>query len=203
MDPRFATNITAEDFACSRFELPDHGRWCELVAGRVLVQSPPSTDHGLVVMNFAKALARYLERNPEGYACFELGLIVARQPDWALFPAVSYFVGGRRFEELDKAVTEACPTLILEVISTADRRRTVRQRVAQYLKWGVSVVIVADLDDRRAVIHLPNDTAEVLKHNDLLACRPEWWAAQPAHQFLNEFRIEVAELFREPDWAQN
>lgn len=203
MDPRFVINITAEDFASSRFELPDNGRWCELVDGRVLVQSPPSTDHGLVVMNFAKALARYLERNPEGYACFELGLIVARQPDWALFPAVSYFVGGRRFEELDKAITEARPTLILEVISTAERRRTARQRVTHYLKWGVAVVIVADPDDRRVVIHLPNDTAEVLKHGESLTCRPTWWAAQPTRPFLQEFQIEVAELFREPEWAQN
>ncbi len=203
MDPRFSTNLSAEEFAESRFELPDDGRWCELVAGRVLVHTAPTPDHGTAVMNFAKALARYLERNPEGYGCFDLGLIVTRDPDSVFFPAVSYFVGGKRFEELDKIATETRPMMVLEVVSTADRRRIIRQRVAQYQEWGVSVVIAVDPDDRRVVVHLPNQTAEVLKPNDVLACRAEWWAANPDREFLEEFALNVSELFREPEWARN
>lgn len=203
MDLRLCSNIKAEDFAESRFTLPDDGRWCELVDGRVLVHSPPSTEHGTVVLNFAKALARYLELNPEGYACFELGLAAVRNPDSAFFPAISYFVGGNRFAELDKVVTDSCPALVLEIASTADRRRVLRRRVAQYFEWGVSVVIVVDPDDRRVVVHLSNQTAIVLKQDSTLACSPDWWLNRPDRPFLEEFELSVSTLFQEPNWARN
>lgn len=202
MDLRIATNLTAEDFAASRFELPDDGRWTELVTGRVLIHSPPPPEHGTVVLNFSKALARYLERHPEGYASFEQGLIVARQPDSAYFPAVSYFAGGPRFAELDNLLTETRPVLVLELASTPDRRRVMRQRVSEYLQWGVSVVLVIDPKEQRGVVHLPSNIALPLKHDDVLEATSQWWHARPELEFLKGFRLSLNELFQEPSWAK-
>ena len=74
------TPLTAEQFATWSDEA-DERRWVELVAGKIVRLEPPDATHGLVVLNLSKALSRYVhERGDEidGYACFELGLIIAR-----------------------------------------------------------------------------------------------------------------------------
>ena len=52
-------SLTAELFAAQRFDLPDDGRWTELVAGRVVALGPPEPIHGTVVLNLTKALGQH------------------------------------------------------------------------------------------------------------------------------------------------
>src|SRR5262245_22207211 len=136
--------LTVEKFVEGREELPHGGRWTELLAGRLITLEPPTIEHGTTVLNFSKALAEFARREPIGYACFELGLVLARNPDTLRFPAVSFFTGGPLFEEADKVVTESRPALVVEVPSTNDRRRGIRQRVTGWLDWGVVSVWVLD-----------------------------------------------------------
>ena len=82
--------LSAEEFAEQKFDFGDGGRWVELVAGKVVSLEPPNAAHGTTVLNLSKALARYLLEAPDGYACFELGLLVARDPDTVRCPALSY-----------------------------------------------------------------------------------------------------------------
>ena len=83
--------LTAEQFVAGRHELPDGGRWTELRAGRPVLLSPPTVEHGNAVLNLGKALAEYSQRGQGGYACFELGLVVARDPDTVQLPAACFF----------------------------------------------------------------------------------------------------------------
>jgi len=128
--------FTVEQFLTDREELPDGGRWTEVLAGRLVMLQPPTIEHGTAVLNLSKALAEFTQHEPGGYACFELGLIVARNPDTLQFPAVSFFVEGPRFAEADKIVTETRPALVTEVASTNDRRRAMRQRVTGWWIGG-------------------------------------------------------------------
>ena len=73
--------LTAEDFADRKYELPDGGRWTELVEGQVTAYSPVDDVHGNVVRNLSGALATHAQQTQQGYAGFELGLIVSRDPD--------------------------------------------------------------------------------------------------------------------------
>jgi Uma2 family endonuclease len=138
--------MTAEEFAglgeSEDFDL----QRAELVRGQIEVLEAPDLLHGAIVLNLSKALATYLQKAPDeqGYACFEIGLIVAREPDTVRRPAVSFFLGGQRFAELDRAVTPTRPALVIEIGSTNDRRRAMRDRVQSYLDWGVRTVWVAD-----------------------------------------------------------
>jgi Uma2 family endonuclease len=137
--------LTAEEFAELVRDDFDLQR-AELVRGQVEALETPDLLHGAIVLNLTKAVAAYLHQAPDeqGYACFEIGLIVAREPDTVRRPAVSFFVGGERFAELDHAVTQTCPAMVLEIGSTNDRRRAMRDRVESYLEWGVRTVWVAD-----------------------------------------------------------
>lgn len=183
--------ITAEQFALRDCDFPQGGRWVELVAGRVVALEPPDQVHGSTVLNFSKALARHLQTSDDenrGYACYELGLIVSRNPDSVRCPAVSYFAGGTPFAELDKAVTETQPRLVVEVSSTADRRRSVKERVEGYLGWGVESVWIVDSVERRVYTFRQGGIRKQLAEHQQLLGNP----------VLPGFEIPVADLFVQP-----
>ncbi|HEY2252839.1 MAG TPA: Uma2 family endonuclease [Planctomycetaceae bacterium] len=182
--------LTAEQFAATRHELPDGGRWTELIAGRPVLLSPPSVEHGNAVLNLGKALADFSQSGQGGYACFDLGLVIARNPDTVLFPAACFFWTGAMFAESDKIVTEARPTLIVEVASSNDRRRGLTERIGGWLNWGASLVWLFDPHAR---------TVHVFEKER---------AVQPLaeHEFLNGgsvlpgFQTSVGNLLKEPGW---
>ena len=75
--------LTAEEFAETKFDLPERGRWCELVAGDIRQFDPPDGLYGPVVLNLTKALGKHLhgeQSQPSSssadggsaYACYEL-----------------------------------------------------------------------------------------------------------------------------------
>lgn len=184
------TPLTAEQFATWSDEA-DERRWVELVAGKIVRLEPPDATHGLVVLNLSKALSRYVhERGDEidGYACFELGLIIARDPDTVRSPAISYFAGGPRFAELDKIVTETRPQLVVEVVSTADRRRNIASRVESYIRWGVRQVWVTDPVEREVHSFQQGSAGRKFRASQTLEGGP----------VLPGFRAAVQELFHDP-----
>lgn len=195
-----ALSITAERFADTKFDHPEGGRWSELICGEVLMLEPPPAEHGVAVLNISKALARYLELNPEGYACFELGLIVERSPDSVYCPAISYFVGGNRFAEMDNVVSESCPVLVVEIASTGDRHRFLTPRIEQYFRMGASVVWVADPKQKRVSLYLPGQPPLVLGAVDVIRSDASWWSVREAGPFLEEFELPVGQIFLDPDW---
>lgn len=182
--------LTAEQFAETRFDLPDSGRWTELVRGRIATLAPPEPEHGTVVLNLSKELASYLQRDRVGYACFELGLILARSPDTVRYPPMSLFLGSTDFSETDKEITDKRPALVVEIASSPVRRRTIGDRVQEFLGWGIRQAWVIDplektvdvLAIRKARQHLTS--TESLEGGDLLP----------------GFGMNVGDLFAEPSW---
>ncbi|HUG94500.1 MAG TPA: Uma2 family endonuclease [Planctomycetaceae bacterium] len=190
-----ASVYTAERFAAERFDLPEAGRWFELVAGDLVQFQPPDVAHGNTVLNFSKALGTHFQQASHedvGYACFELGLLVARDPDTIRIPPVSYFLAQDRdrFARTDEAYTTTPPSLVVEIASTNDRRRNIGPRVTEYLDWGVEHVWVADPPARRMhVYHRGGPSRQLAEHETLVG-----------HPVLPGFRLKVAEVFAEPAW---
>ncbi len=187
--------LTAEEFIDAKPDLPEAGRWHELVRGRVVDLQPPSVEHTTVVFNFSKALGQFLEKNPLGYACYELGLLVSRNPDTVRVPAVSFFTSGERFAELDSEVTERVPDLIFDVLSTPRRRESMPQRLREYFRWGVREVWVADPDAQNLRVYT-SPTEYELWAEDATVDVGRIHADSP----LQGFTIRVSDLFREPEW---
>lgn len=194
-----ARSMTAEQFAEQKFELADGGRWAELIAGEPVILEPPTSEHGTAVMNLSRALAAYVDQTRVGYACFELGLVVQREPDTVLGPAISYFLTGDRWAEMDKVVTESSPTLVIEVASTPDRCRSMGDRVAAFRTLGVSLIWVVDPQQRNITVHSAKDRVEVLKPDDLLTASSDW-VADGGAEILSGFVLPLANVFAEPDW---
>lgn len=182
--------MTAEEFADRKFDFPDGGRWTELVAGELETFEPPDDAHGNFVRTLSAALADFAQETQEGYACFELGLIVRRNPDTVRCPPISYFTTGERFAEQDKLVTEVRPALVVEIASTNDRRRQMAVRVQEYLDWGVSLVWVADTHARKVLaFEAGRQKREYEAHQTLYG-----------GSILSGFQARVEDLFADPKW---
>jgi Uma2 family endonuclease len=182
--------LTAEQFIEQRYELPDAGQWAELAQGVPVFLQPPDVDHGNVVLNLSKAFATHVQGAGEGYACFDLGLIVKRRPDTVRFPAASYFLTGPRFAEADKEVTDTAPALAIEMASTNDRRKDMTDRVLAYHDFGTPVVWVIDPRQRQVHVCVRGERPGVLEDGETLSGDPT----------LRGFRISLADLFQAPLW---
>jgi len=185
--------LTAEEFSQQKLDLPDGGRWSELVRGQVVTLQPPDRAHGTAVLNLSKCLAAYFQElgdETAGYACFELGLAVARNPDTVRCPPVSYFTGGERFSESDKIISDEKPTLVIEFASTPDRRQSLRERVEEYLHWGVQLVWVGDPIEQQVHVFRQGAAGKVFAEHETLIGSP----------LLSGFSMKVSEIFAEPDW---
>ncbi|MBI1310383.1 hypothetical protein GC176_03680 [bacterium] len=194
-----ARSMTAEQFAEQKFELADGGRWAELIAGEPVILEPPTSEHGTVVMNLSRALAESIEQTRVGYACFELGLIVQRDPDTVLAPAISYFLTGDRWAEMDNVVTESCPSLVVEVASTPDRRRSIANRVAAFRAHGVALIWVVDPHQQQISVYSGTDPVDVLKTDHLLTAGGKW-VTDNGSPILFGFSLPLTDVFAEPDW---
>jgi Uma2 family endonuclease len=182
--------LTAEAFAELENQEDFDLQRAELVRGAVSVLGTPDLLHGAVVLNFSKALAAYLHKSPDeqGYAAFEIGLIIARGPDTVRRPAISLFVGGERFAELDRLVTETRPALVIEVASTNDRRRAMRDRVESYLDWGLRTVWVVDTQEKSLHLIQQGRPPRIFSEKQSV----------PGAPVFADFRLDVGSLFEMP-----
>lgn len=196
--------LTAETFLDSLYDLPDGGQWVELIRGRVETLSPPEEDHRIVVLNLSKVLAEYMNRNTEGYPCFDLGLVVTRNPDTVRFPAVSYFLGGEMFGESDQTITENRPALVIELLSSNDRRRTLNDRIHDYTLAGIAVMWFVDPFDKVVHIIRPGYPNKTVREDEALCGSLAWQHKASGLSILPEFRISVADLFAVPEsWEKS
>lgn len=192
--------LTAESFEDARYDLPEGGQWVELVRGRVEILSPPEEEHRIAVLNLSKALAEYLNEHREGYPCFELGLLVKRGPDTVRFPAISYFLGSEFFAETDKSITETRPALIVEVMSSNDRRRSLNDRVFDYTNWGVEVLWIVDPLEKAVHTIRPGYANKRVREDETLTGSLSWRHKATAQPILPDFRIAVSDIFKQPEY---
>lgn len=143
--------LTAEAFVERRWDVPDAG-WTELDAGRMVWLEPPDEVHGNVALHLSKLVADFVGERPDsGCPAFDLGLVVSRGPDTVRFPLLSWFATASRFEWSDADLCESPPELVIDVVSTPDRRAMATERVLDFLEWGVDSVWQLDTEQRTVV----------------------------------------------------
>jgi Uma2 family endonuclease len=184
--------MTAAEFAARRHELPDGGRWMELVAGETHGLHPPDDKHGDVVLNLSKAIAGALRPTDAAYVNFEVGVLTARNPDTVRFPAMSIFTSGDRFAGIDAVYVTEIPALVVEIVSTNDRRRSIAERVYEYHHAGVSTVWVADPQGGAVTVLRRNAPSVTFRGEERLS----------DFSLLPRFEVETKNLFVVPGWWQ-
>lgn len=198
--------LTAEEFADTKFDLPEGGRWCELVAGDVRQFEPPDDTHGTVVLNLTKALGKHLHAEEStalnsidpatetsgqrAYACYELGLVTCRDPDTVRCPPVSVFIGGEAFAEMDREVSESRPGLVIELATSNQRRAEMAERVLEWHAWGVPCVWIVNSLDKSVHVAERGRPIRVRSTTETLSGTP----------VLPGLEFAVKDLFVEPEW---
>lgn len=186
-NPGSAALLTAEQY---EQRLIDGDRWIEVVAGRLVRLDPPDEVHGDVVRNLSRPLAGYLKSSPDICACFELPLVLSRDPVTIRCPAVSCFQSSDRFSETEKLTTETRPALVIEVASTNDRRDGMSERVKGYLDAGIRGVWVIDPVTKHVHQFHPPARGVMFKETQTLKGEP----------ILTGFQLPVSDLFQQPKW---
>jgi len=181
--------MTAEEFHdwCNRPENTE--RWWELERGEVIELLPPTRPHGVICVNVAKVLFRYLDQGGTGYlASNDSGVILSRAPDTVRGPDVAFYDDAETFEELHPKYGEAPPRLAVEVVSLSDRPGRLMDKVMDYLNSGVSMVWVVDPETLSLRVCLPNRNVVKIPHDGEFV----------GEEILKGFRFFVSELFRLP-----
>jgi Uma2 family endonuclease len=134
--------MTAREFGLR----PDPGHPEELVQGRVIEMPPPDRRHGFVCLNAGLILANFVREHDLGRVLSnDSGVITERDPDTVRGADVAYYSYARLPRgPLPTGYGPEIPELIVEVCSASDRWINIHEKVAEYLRVGVLVVIVLD-----------------------------------------------------------
>ena len=190
-------NLDTNSMTVEQFEekMMEGERWIEVDRGRFIQLNPPDEVHGDVVRNLSRALATFLQRSENTYACFELPLILQANPATIRCPAISCFrfEGTGRFAEMDKLMTDHRPSLIIEVASSNERRDAASARLQSYLDWGVPDIWVIDPTTRHVHQFHGEPNGQMIKEPQVLL-----------GQFaLRGVAMPISDLFRQRKWARH
>ena len=174
--------VTAEELE----KFPDDDYRYELVEGRVIRMSPTGTLHGWLVMRFGAELTQHVNARRLGLVVTEVGFRLASSPDTVRAPDLA-FIRRERVPEgaLSRGFWLGPPDLAVEVLSPDDRPSDIRTKVAEYLTYGVPLVVVIDPDDRSVITHRPSAPPVTLGAADFL----------DLDEVLQGFRCRVLDIF--------
>ena len=158
--------MTAEEFG----QRPDPGYPEELVQGRIIKMPPADQRHGYVCLKAGRLLGNFADENDLGRAMSnDSGVITERDPDSVRGADVAYYSYARLPKgPLQKGYGPEVPELVVEVQSPSDRWPKVMEKVMEYLKAGVLVVLVLDPESESAHVFGADEAPRVLGPSDEL-----------------------------------
>jgi Uma2 family endonuclease len=159
--------LTAEQYA----ELPDLGYPTELVKGQIKIMNRPYPQHGQICATITILLGQFVRSRKLGRVIGnDSGIVTERQPDSVRGPDVAYYSYGRvppgRLPR--KGYLDIAPDLTVEVKSAFDRWKDIDEKVSEYFKAGVLLVLVVDPDTDSAQVRYPDKPPRVYQRDDEL-----------------------------------
>ncbi len=140
--------MTAEEL----LRTPSNGKILELVDGEVRTMSPAGFEHGRIAMLIGSSLSNFVrERDLGQVAAAETGFLLRRNPDTVRAPDVAFVRKARLVQT--SGYFPGAPDLAIEVISPSDTYSEVDEKVIDWLRSGVQLVIVIDPKSRTAAVH--------------------------------------------------
>jgi Uma2 family endonuclease len=175
--------MTAEEFGLR----PDPGHPEELVQGRIVSMPSPDRRHGLVCGEAFFLLRQFVGEHDLGRVMSnDSGVIIERDPDTVRGADVAFYSYARLPKgPLPAGYGPELPELVIEVRSASDRWRDVYEKVVEYLRAGVLVVVVLDPEPRTAHVFGADAAPLVLGVEDELTL--------PG--ILEGFRVRVGRFF--------
>jgi Uma2 family endonuclease len=181
--------MTAEQFWAWAIRPENQDKLCELDEGMIVDMPPPSEYHGALCAFIVHLLWLYVIQRGKGYVCSnDTGLLIKRRPGTVRAPDIMLFDDNRPLHKLSRKFAERVPKLVVEVLSPSDKMAKVNRRISQFLKRGVPLVWLVDLDTRSVTVYRPGKELRVVQQDEDLT----------GEDVLPKLRYRVAELFALP-----
>lgn len=130
------------------------GKWTELVRGTLRVSEPPGTRHGLIAARLLFRMGQHVYTNELGELFGQdTGFQIESDPDTVRAPDVAFISAARLSAIGPRGYAAIAPDLVVEVLSPGDRPSEVLEKVADWLRTGVRLVWVLDVERRVARAH--------------------------------------------------
>lgn len=175
--------LSADEFMA----LPLNLKLYELVRGRLVKVPMTGYEHGEIESNIMFALQQHVR--PRGLGQITPGDVMFRleqNPDTLRQPDVA-FVRTDRLppREQRRSYSPVVPDLAVEIRSPSNTVRELAEKVADYLRAGVRLVWVVDLDTQTVTVHTPGAVPLTLSVHEEIT----------GGEVLPEFRCPVAAFF--------
>lgn len=142
--------MTAEELL--DIEIP--GKWTELVRGQLRVFEPPGAEHGLIAARLLVRVGQHAFANKLGEVFGQdTGFRICSNPDTVRAPDLAFVSSHRMSDARVHGYASIAPDLVAEILSPNDRPGEVLEKVADWLRAGVTLVWVVDFQRRIARAH--------------------------------------------------
>jgi Uma2 family endonuclease len=175
--------------------LPETQPETEWVRGRAVQKVSPTRSHGRLQLKLGAALDDWA--GPRGEVATEWRFRVAPSGRVVrpLVPDIAYIEVERLrgLEGRDLEVPQLTPNVVVEILSSDDRRDDLDDKIATYLAAGCSLVVVVDPATRTVELHDPDGRVDLRE------------SATLRHRALPGFELSLAALFAftDPPAARN
>lgn len=156
--------VTAEEL------LLDHpDRPCELVEGRIVLMSPTNWKHGILVTEIASRLRAFAGSSGRGVALSgEVGVYTRRDPDTVRGADAAFISHARLAQAPEGGFLDVAPELVVEVLSPANTKQEIRQKLREYFALGTDRVWVVNPKRKTVIVYTAPEEATVLGEGDVL-----------------------------------
>ncbi len=180
--PPAAAPVTAEEFV----ERYSH-QYAELIDGNLVEYGVPSGRHGQICSKADRLIGNFVEQHNLGHTLSnDTSILIRRDPDTVRGPDLAYFSYGRIPPgPIPEGLVEAIPELVAEVRSPSNTWTEIFGKIGDYLKRGITAVLVLDPDGLTASVYRATNGQEVFHAGDTLSI-PD---------FLPGFAVPVAKFF--------
>jgi Uma2 family endonuclease len=158
--------LTADEL----LRLPDDGLRHELVAGELRTMAPTGNEHGWLTSDLHISLGSHVHSRGLGRVfAAETGFVLARNPDTVRAADVA-FVRRERVEQVGRRPEywPGPPDLAIEVVLPSGRPREVADKLDNWLRYGVRMVVAVYPRRRVVRVQRPGQPERVLTEAELL-----------------------------------
>lgn len=188
--------LSIEEFA----RLPAEDCRLELVRGRVVREPLPGFEHGSVADELHFRLREFVRRRALGRVVGRTGFVLFDVPPTVRGPDVAFVAAARiPVEGPPRGFWRGAPDLAVEVVSPANARRALREKIDEYLMAGARQVWVVDPRTWTVAVHAPGAQPAVYGGGVAVAPPGSERDVLGGGAVLPGFRLSVAALFAAAD----
>jgi Uma2 family endonuclease len=133
----------------------------ELTNGAIIEMAPAGGEHGSIAANFLIEIGNYVKRNHLGkVTAAETGYVLLQDEngrDTVRAPDVGYIAKERAPEHLPKKFIRIVPDLVVEVVSPNDSADDIQDKLNDYRRAGVRLILFAYPSSQTLNVHTPGE----------------------------------------------